>query len=70
MAEREVAAVAVPTLVVATEGEAVHPPAIARWLTERMPAARLVTIPSKAVDRSGYLLGMQSALGRFVQDFG
>ncbi len=70
VSDQEIAAVTLPTLVVATEGEAVHPTAVARWLAERIPAARLVTVPSKSVDRSGYLRGMQGALGRFFQDFG
>ena len=69
VSEREIGGLRVPTLVVATEAEAVHPPAFAEWLAGQIPAARIVTIPSKAADRAGYLHGMQAALTRFFQDF-
>ena len=65
----EIAALRVPTLVVGTETEAVHPLPLARSLAELIPGARLDIIASKAVDRTGYLLGFKSSLVRFLREF-
>lgn len=58
----ELAAVTVPSLVVAAPGDPVHPFGIAEDWAGALPAGRLVAVPSRDVDSVGYRRMQQSAV--------
>ena len=62
----EVAAIAVPTLVIGHERDVIHPLAHARALARMIPGARLVEITPKAHDKARYLQEFRAALLAFL----
>jgi pimeloyl-ACP methyl ester carboxylesterase len=59
---------ALPTLVIANEGDYVHSIAMATAVAELIPAATLRIIPSKNSDRDAYVKGFKAALGEFLSN--
>lgn len=59
----------VPTLVIGTEQDAIHPMAMARQLADLVSDARLVQITSKSSNPQQYQAEFQLALRRFLQEF-
>jgi pimeloyl-ACP methyl ester carboxylesterase len=59
---------ALPTLVIANEGDYVHSIAMATEVAELIPGATLKIIPSKNSDRDAYVEGFKAALDEFLGD--
>ena len=57
-----------PTLVVGTLDDAVHPFAMAEALADRIPRARLVTVVSKSRDADAHQRECQDAIGQFLSE--
>ena len=66
--ERDLAAIRVPTLVIGTLKDFVHPMAFAEILTARIPGARLATLTPKGDDRARYRDDFRAALAAFLKD--
>ena len=64
----QVQRLSVPTLVIGTERDAIHPLAYAHTLADLIPTARLVTITPKATDRAAYVREFQAALQTFLEE--
>lgn len=62
----EIARVAVPTLVIGTARDCVHPLTFAQTITTMIPGAEFVEVTSKATDRTRYVAEMRSVVGRFL----
>lgn len=62
----QISRLALPTLVIANEGDYVHSIATARALTELIPGAKLTIIPSKNFDRDAYVTAFEAALYEFL----
>jgi pimeloyl-ACP methyl ester carboxylesterase len=60
----QMARLAVPTLVIANEGDHVHSIAMATEVAELIPGAALEIIPSKNSSRDAYVEAFKAALGR------
>jgi pimeloyl-ACP methyl ester carboxylesterase len=58
----------VPTLVIGTERDAVHPWSFAHTIADLIPPAKLVTITPKATDKTAYVREFQQALQAFLED--
>lgn len=69
VSEAEVAAVRVPTLVLGTKHDLIHPLEHARTLAALIPDARLEVITSKAVSRERYVAEFRAALQGFLEEF-
>ncbi|KQT54550.1 alpha/beta hydrolase [Aureimonas sp. Leaf454] len=67
--ETDLARLAVPTLVIGHERDAVHPLGHAEALAKLIPHARLATITPKATDKTAYLRDVHRALGAFLEGF-
>lgn len=65
--EAELGAVSVPTLVLATAQDAIHPIAHAERLARLIPGASLTEITPKGVSKDAYLSGFHSALRAFLK---
>ena len=63
-----IAAIAVPTLVIGTARDAIHPLALARGSAAAIPGARLVEIASKSDGRERYARGFRAALAGFLEE--
>lgn len=57
-----------PTLVIGTAADAIHPMETARELADLMPNARLVEIPPKSQGRAAYRGAFADALRSFLED--
>jgi pimeloyl-ACP methyl ester carboxylesterase len=57
---------ALPSLVIASEQDYVHPVAMAREMTAAIPGAKLEIVPSKSAHREAYVQRFRSALGAFL----
>lgn len=69
VSDGEVAGIAVPTLVIGHDRDAVHPLGHAERLAALIPGARLDVITAKAVDRDRYVSDFRSSLGAFLAGF-
>ena len=69
VSERQVREIRVPTLVLGTDRDLIHPMAHAELLAALIPGARLVAIASKAESRARYVADFHAALGSFLEDF-
>ena len=58
----------VPTLVIGTERDAIHPWSFAHTIADLIPSATLVTITPKATDKVAYVREFQQALQAFLED--
>ncbi len=68
VSEAEVRRIAVPTLVIACDRDAIHPRAHAEALAALIPAARLVTVTAKSDDHAAYVRDCRAAIGTFLKD--
>jgi pimeloyl-ACP methyl ester carboxylesterase len=59
----------VPTLVIATGKDVIHPLALAEDIAGLIPRARLIEITPKGVDRKRYVAEFQDALDDFLKGF-
>lgn len=66
--EEDVRRIAVPTLVIGHDRDAIHPLALALALADLIPAARFVQITPKAENRTHYVDDFRFAMGRFLQE--
>jgi pimeloyl-ACP methyl ester carboxylesterase len=55
-----------PTLVIANEGDYVHPVAMAKSIADLIPGAKLIAIPAKNTAREAYLDAFKAALDDFL----
>ena len=62
----EISRLALPTLIIANEGDYVHSLATATTVAGLIPGARLTVIPSKNSSRDGYVDAFQAALHGFL----
>ena len=65
----ELAALTVPTLVVGTERDFIHPWAMAERLAGVIPNAQLRQATPKSIDKQAYLADVHNAIGAFLEDF-
>lgn len=63
----QLGAIGVPTLIIATRLDSVHPFAMAEELASFIPAARLVEIAPKSRDRARYVAEFRNALHHFLK---
>lgn len=66
--EREVALIAVPTLVIGHERDLIHPLAYAESLAALVPGARLVRVTPKAENRERHTAEVRAALQAFLPE--
>lgn len=66
--ESQVAALRLPTLVLGTPEDLIHPLASAERLAHLIPGARLVTLPPKGRDRAAHFAALHAALATFLKD--
>jgi pimeloyl-ACP methyl ester carboxylesterase len=57
-----------PALVLGNQADLVHPYAYAETLAAAIPAARLLEVPSKAVDARAHVAAVRQEIGRFLDD--
>jgi pimeloyl-ACP methyl ester carboxylesterase len=63
------AAIRVPTLILATDTDPVHPLPLARALAEAIPHARFRQVTAKSIDAALHVREVQSAVGNWLQVF-
>ena len=64
----QIAALSMPTLVIGTEKDVVHPMDIAKKLASMIPHARLVQVTSKSEDRDTYVAEVKESLHHFLTE--
>ena len=64
----DLVALALPTLVIGTEDDHIHPMGYVDELAALIPGAQRVTLPSKSSDPVGYATAFRSALTHFLKD--
>ncbi len=68
VAEDDVRAIKVPTLVIGTGQDYIHPLGHADWLAQNVLNARLVEITSKVVEKTKYVTEFRAALAAFLNE--
>lgn len=66
ISRRTMAGIALPTLVIGTARDLVHPLAFAEDLAATVPNARLALIPAKSDDAAGHVTAFRAALADFL----
>jgi pimeloyl-ACP methyl ester carboxylesterase len=66
--ETQVRALIIPTLIIATEQDAIHPMAHAQKLHALIPHSRLVKLTPKGVDKQAYVTEFRQALLNFFEE--
>lgn len=66
--EPDLAALTVPSLVIGTQHDAIHPLPMATRLAALIPGAKLVQATPKSIDKPGYLADLHKALAAFSED--
>ena len=66
--EAELARLTLPTLVIGTGNDAIHPLPMARRLAAAIPDARFIEITPKGVDRAAYVGDFSAALAGFLKE--
>ena len=66
VSEADVRAIAVPTLVIGTADDAIHPLAFAERIAATIPNAKLAEVTSKSKDRARYVAEFRDALATFL----
>jgi len=61
-------AIAVPTLVIANGDDPIHPFEIGEAYARQIPGAKLVSIPSRERNPTGFSAGFQAAVQDFLED--
>ncbi|MEW9807637.1 alpha/beta fold hydrolase [Mesorhizobium sp. ZMM04-5] len=69
VSEDDLSGLSVPTLVLATDRDFIHPLAHAERLFRLVPASRMVEMTPKGVDKAAYLSDFHTALGAFLREF-
>ena len=64
----DITALTIPTLVIGTELDAIHPLGHAEALTALIPGARLARITPKALDKPRYVQDFRAALAQFLSE--
>jgi len=64
----QIAALALPTLVLGTAQDAIHPEPMARQLVALIPGARYGTLTPKAQDKPAYLSDLHTQLSAFLKE--
>lgn len=67
VSEGDLAALRVPTLVMGSAGDYIHPMAHAQTLARLIPGARLVELPPKGRDRAAHVSACQTAILEFIK---
>jgi pimeloyl-ACP methyl ester carboxylesterase len=68
ISESEIAGLRLPSLVLSTAEDSIHPLSTARQLADLVPSARLVELPPKGRDRSAHVDALQRALADFLKE--
>ncbi|CAM5775795.1 2-succinyl-6-hydroxy-2,4-cyclohexadiene-1-carboxylate synthase [Labrys miyagiensis] len=68
VSHQQIAALEIPTLVIGTDVDAVHPIGHAEALSAMIPSARLARITSKALDRARYTQDFRAVLAQFLSE--
>ncbi|MBK8050450.1 MAG: hypothetical protein IPK16_27125 [Anaerolineales bacterium] len=55
-----------PALVIGNPVDPTHPLFMARELAAAIPGARFAEVPSKSIDKAGYVRGVQDQIGAFL----
>lgn len=66
--EPDLVALTLPTLVIGTSHDAIHPRSMATRLAALIPGAKLVQASPKSIDKPGYLADLHTALAAFSED--
>ena len=66
--EPDLAALTVPTLVIGTSHDAIHPLPMATRLAALIPSAKLLEATPKSIDKPGYLADLHTALAAFSEE--
>ena len=64
----DIAALRIPTLLIGTEADAIHPLGHAETLAALIPGARLARITPKALDKPRYVQDFRAALAQFLSE--
>jgi pimeloyl-ACP methyl ester carboxylesterase len=65
---QDIAALAMPALIIGTDRDAVHPLAMAHELATLIPTSQFVQITSKSEDPDSYVVEFREALRRFLKE--
>ena len=68
MTREQMSRLALPTLVIANEGDHVHSIEMATAVAELIPGAKLKMIPSKNSGRDGYVEAFKAELDEFLSN--
>ncbi|UXN75617.1 alpha/beta hydrolase [Devosia sp. A8/3-2] len=66
--EPDLAALTMPTLIIGTSHDAIHPLPMATRLAARIPGAKLLEATPKSIDKPGYPADLHTALAAFSED--
>ncbi|MET3927386.1 alpha/beta hydrolase [Devosia sp. 2618] len=66
--EADLAALTLPTLVIGTRQDVIHPWPLAQQLADAIPTAKLVEATPKSIDKPRYVADLHAALGAFFED--
>ncbi|GLQ10693.1 alpha/beta hydrolase [Devosia yakushimensis] len=66
--EPDLAALTIPTLVIGTQHDAIHPWSMAKRLAALIPGAKLLEATPKSIDKPGYLADLHTALAAFSEE--
>ncbi len=69
LSESELERLSMPTLILATEQDHIHPVAHAEHLARLLPGSILKTITPKGVDKAAYVSDFHAAFGAFFREF-
>lgn len=68
VSQSEIAAIDVPTLVIGTQKDVIHPMALADRIADLIPSSRLVEVTAKSDSRNRYRAEFQTALNQFMKE--
>jgi pimeloyl-ACP methyl ester carboxylesterase len=66
--EAQIAALRLPTLVLGTSDDTIHPLAMAKRLADLIPGARFTELPSKSRTRPAHFAALHAAISTFLKD--
>jgi pimeloyl-ACP methyl ester carboxylesterase len=66
--EPDLVALTLPTLVIGTQHDAIHPWSMATRLAALIPGAKLLAATPKSIDKPGYLADLHTALAAFSEE--
>lgn len=68
IADADLAAISIPTLICETAEDAIHPAALARSLASKIPQSCLVTLPPKGRDKPAHLAALHAVINNFLTE--